>query len=306
MTLDFTGRVAVVTGAGGGLGRAHAIALAARGAYVLVNDVGGAVNGSGADRTPAERVAAEITAAGGDAVADSTDVTDPARVEAMVERAVDRWGRIDILINNAGILRDRTFAKLTPDDFRSVLDVHLMGSVHASRAAWPHMAEQNYGRILMTTSVSGIYGNFGQANYAAAKSALVGLTNVLAIEGARKNIRVNALAPTAATRMTNDLLEPELLASITPDTITPGALFLVSDEAPTKTILGAGAGVFAVSKMQEATGVHLDADQLTPEGVAANWDRISDLSQPHDMDSAFAQTRRYVELATARSTDTAG
>lgn len=301
MTLDFTGRVAVVTGAGGGLGRAHALALAARGARVVVNDVGRTVNGLGSDRTPAESVAAEITAAGGDALADSTDVTDPAQVDAMIARALDRWGRVDILINNAGVLRDRTFAKLTLDDFRLVLDVHLMGSIHTSKAVWPHMSGQNYGRILMTTSVSGLYGNFGQANYAAAKSALVGLTNVLAIEGARKGIRVNALAPTAATRMTADLLEPDLLARVTPEAITPGALFLVSDDAPTKTVLGAGAGVFAVSKMQEATGVHLDPEHLTPEDVAANWDRISDLSEPHDMDSAFAQTRRYVELATARN-----
>ncbi|MEQ3551738.1 SDR family NAD(P)-dependent oxidoreductase [Pseudonocardia nematodicida] len=299
MTIDFTGRVAIVSGAGGGLGRAHALALAERGAAVVVNDVGGGVRGTGADTGPAERVAREIVDAGGDAIADTADVTSREAVDAMVAAAVERWGRVDIVINNAGILRDRTFAKLDVADFRTVLEVHLMGSVNVTQAAWGHMAAQGYGRVLMTTSVSGIYGNFGQSNYGAAKSALVGLTNVLAIEGERSGIRVNALAPTAATRMTEGLVEDDLLARITPETITPGALYLVSEQAPTKAILGAGAGVFAVSKMQEATGVHLSGDDLSPEGVAAHWDRISDLSEPQDIASAFEQTRRYVAMATA-------
>ncbi|CAM5388758.1 SDR family NAD(P)-dependent oxidoreductase [Streptomyces hirsutus] len=194
---------------------------------------------------------------GGEAVACDADITDVAAVQEMVDGAAERWGRIDILINNAGILRDKSFAKMDLADFRKVIDVHLMGSVHCTQAVWPHMVAQGYGRILMTTSASGIYGNFGQSNYGAAKSALVGLTNVLAIEGERKGIRVNALAPTAATRMTDGLISDEAAAKLGPETIAPGAVFLVSEAAPNGVILGAGAGVFAVSRMLEARPVFL-------------------------------------------------
>ncbi len=239
MSLDFSGKVAIITGAGGGLGRSHALALAARGARVVVNDMGGSVNGSGGADTAAAKVVAEIVELGGEAIADHCDITDVDAVAAMVATAVDKWGRVDILINNAGILRDKSFIKAELDDFRKVIDVHLMGSVICSKAVWPHMVEQNYGRILMTTSASGIYGNFGQANYGAAKSGVVGLMNVLAIEGERKGIRVNSLAPTAATRMTEDLLDEKTLALLAPESISPGALFMVSDDAPTKTILSA-------------------------------------------------------------------
>lgn len=296
--MNFEGQVAVVTGAGGGLGRAHALALAERGAKVVVNDMG-TPYGVSADRSPAARVAAEIRAAGGEAFAHLCDVADRDAVEKMIDETVARWGRVDILINNAGILRDKSFAKIRLDDFRHVMDVHLMGSVHCTKAVWPHMVEQGYGRVLMTTSASGIYGNFGQSNYGAAKAGLVGLMNVLAIEGERKGIRVNALAPTAATRMTEGLIDERIVGMLTPESITPGALFLVSEQAPTKTILAAGAGVFAVARIQESAGVYLPEDQRSPEAVAERWPEISDMSDPVVTASAFDQTKRYAALAGA-------
>ncbi|MEV0529859.1 SDR family NAD(P)-dependent oxidoreductase [Streptomyces sp. NPDC050439] len=289
--------MAIVTGAGGGLGRAHALALAERGVRVVVNDVGG-------DGSTARAVVAEIVDAGGQAMASSADITDVPAVQQMVENAAQRWGRIDILINNAGILRDKSFAKMQLSDFRKVIDVHLMGSVHCTQAVWPHMVEQGYGRILMTTSASGIYGNFGQSNYGAAKSALVGLTNVLAIEGANKGIRTNALAPTAATQMTDGLISDEAAARLAPETIAPGAVFLVSAQAPNGVILGAGGGVFAVSQMVETQPVFLSESQRTAEVIAARWDEISDVSNPHVLGSAFDQTNLYVELAERESDDT--
>ena len=214
MNLDFKGRVAIVTGAGGGLGRQHALALAARGAKVVVNDLGGARDGSGGSLSAAESVVAEIRAAGGEAMVNGASVTDFEAVQAMVQQAIDAWGRVDILVNNAGILRDKSFAKMEIADFRTVVDVHLMGAVHCCKAVWPHMNEQKYGRILMTTSSSGLYGNFGQSNYGAAKLALVGLMQTLALEGAKNNIHVNSLAPTAATRMTEGLMPPQVLAAL--------------------------------------------------------------------------------------------
>lgn len=296
MPIDFNGRVAIVTGAGGGLGRAHALALAARGAKVVVNDMGGSVSGDGVDDGPASQVVAAIEQLGGEAIADRCDVTDPSQVDAMVAAALERWGRVDILINNAGILRDKSFAKAPLPDFRKVLDVHLMGAVHCVKAVWPHMVEQKYGRILMTTSSSGLYGNFGQANYGAAKLGLVGLMNVLAIEGERKGIRVNALAPTAATRMTEELMDADALSMLTPDSVSPAALFLVSDDAPTKTILAAGAGVFSQVRIAESVGVHLPEEACTPEVIAERWQEISDMSATVVNESAFAQTNRFVAL----------
>ncbi|KUN92536.1 SDR family NAD(P)-dependent oxidoreductase [Streptomyces caeruleatus] len=297
MTIDFSGQVAIVTGAGGGLGRAHALALAARGVHVVVNDPGETVHGTAADDAPAVRVVADIIASGGSAIADHADVTDPPQVDAMVEKAVDRWGRVDILINNAGILRDASFRKATVEDFRKVLDVHLMGTVHCTKAVWEHMIDRGYGRILMTTSGSGIYGNFGQANYGAAKSALIGLMNVLAIEGEPKGIRVNALAPLAATRMTEAVFAPEALEEMRPEAITPGALFLVSPDAPNKTIIGAGGGVFAVSTMRESRGHFLPPDLRTPEGIAEHWEKISDPHTASETDSMTAQLHHYLGLA---------
>ncbi|MFH9981926.1 SDR family NAD(P)-dependent oxidoreductase [Streptomyces sp. NPDC017179] len=294
--MNFEGQVAVVTGAGGGLGRAHAMALAERGVKVVVNDMG-APSGASVEGSAAAEVAAGIRAAGGEAFAHLCDVTDPEAVENMVGETLARWGRVDILINNAGILRDKSFAKIRLDHVRQVVDVHLMGSVHCTKAVWPRMVEQGYGRVLMTTSASGIYGNFGQSNYGAAKSGLVGLMNVLAIEGERKGIHVNALAPTAATRMTEGLIDEEILGLLTPESIAPGALFLVSEQAPTKTILAAGAGVFAVAQMTESAGVYLPAGDRSPEVIAERWAEISDMSEPVITASAFDQTKRYAAIA---------
>lgn len=296
-SIDFTDRVAIITGAGGGLGRAYALALAERGAKVVVNDLGGDVHGEGGTASAAQLVVDEIVAAGGEAIVDGHDITDEAAVEALVGTVIEKWGRIDVLINNAGILRDKSFAKMSTEDFRKVLEVHLMGSVNCTKAVWPHMADAGYGRILMTTSTSGIYGNFGQSNYASAKSGLVGLMNVLAIEGAKKNIKVNAIAPTAATRMTEDLLPQQVLDIMGPETIAPGALFMVSEDAPTKTILGAGAGVFAVSQMVESRGVYLPDGARTPEVVAERWNEIAELTDAQPLESAFEQTSKYAALA---------
>ncbi|MFJ4210274.1 SDR family NAD(P)-dependent oxidoreductase [Paenarthrobacter sp. NPDC089675] len=296
MGIDFRGQVAIITGAGAGLGRAHALALAERGVKVAINDVGGPA-GDPASQSAAAGVAQEIQDAGGEAMVALCDVSDEKAVAGMVAQVIDAWGRVDILINNAGILRDKSFAKSDLQAFRTVMDVHLMGSVNCSHAVWRHMVEQGYGRILMTTSASGIYGNFGQANYGAAKSAVVGLMNVLAIEGEKKGIRVNSLAPTAATQMTEDLLEPHELALLAPEAVAPGAVFMVSPEAPTKTILAAGAGVFAVARMEESGGVYLPEGLRTPEQIALEWSRVSDMSASVVTQSAFEQTRRYIAIA---------
>lgn len=296
-SIDFTDRVAIITGAGGGLGRAYALSLAERGAKVVVNDLGGDVHGEGGTASSAQLVVDEIIAAGGQAMVDGSDITDEAAVQKMVAGVIETWGSVDVLINNAGILRDKSFAKMDTADFRKVVEVHLMGSVNCTKAVWPHMADAGYGRILMTTSTSGIYGNFGQSNYASAKSGLVGLMNVLAIEGAKKNIKVNAIAPTAATRMTEDLLPQQVLDIMGPETIAPGALFMVSEDAPTKTILGAGAGVFAVSQMVETRGVYLPEGARTPEVVAERWAEISDVNDTNPLESAFEQTSKYAALA---------
>jgi NAD(P)-dependent dehydrogenase (short-subunit alcohol dehydrogenase family) len=275
MTIRFDNRVAIVTGAGGGLGRAYALALAARGAKVVVNDLGGARDGTGGSVTAAQAVVQEIKAAGGEAIANGASVTDTAAVEAMVADARERWGRIDILINNAGVLRDKTFAKMSLDDFRFVLEVHLMGSVNCTKAVWDLMREQAYGRIVMTTSSTGLYGNFGQANYGAAKLGLVGLMNTLALEGAKYNVRVNSIAPVAATRMTEDLMPPEILARLQPETVVPATLFMCSEDAPNKAIFNAGGGGFERSYITLTKGIHLQGDDMTPEAVAARWEEIS-------------------------------
>jgi NAD(P)-dependent dehydrogenase (short-subunit alcohol dehydrogenase family) len=276
MAIDFKGRVAIVTGAGGGLGRQHALALAARGAKVLVNDLGGARDGSGSSLTAAEQVVAEIRAAGGEAIANGASVTDWEAVQAMVQQAVATWGRIDIVVNNAGILRDKTFAKMDLADFRLVLDVHLMGAVHCTKAAWPHMVEQKYGRILMTTSSTGLYGNFGQSNYGAAKLALVGLMQTLGLEGAKHDIRVNCLAPTAATRMTEDLMPAEVLAALQPQAVTPAMLVLVGQDAPTRTVLCAGAGNVEAAHITLTQGAWIGLDGQSPERLAEQMEKVRD------------------------------
>jgi NAD(P)-dependent dehydrogenase (short-subunit alcohol dehydrogenase family) len=277
MTIRFDDRVAIVTGAGGGLGRAYALELARRGARVVVNDLGGARDGSGSSDAAAA-VVEEIERAGGAAMANGASVTDAEQVEAMVARAREAWGGVHILINNAGILRDRSFSKMTLDDFRVVVEVHLIGAAVCTKAVWETMREQAYGRILMTTSSTGLFGNFGQANYGAAKLGLAGFAKTLYLEGAKYDIRVNSLAPTAATRMTQDIFPPEMLSAFNPENVVPAALFLVSQNAPTNAIVGAGAGVYQAAFVTLTQGVALPEGKRTVEEVAANWDRIVDRS----------------------------
>jgi NAD(P)-dependent dehydrogenase (short-subunit alcohol dehydrogenase family) len=283
--IDFKGRVAIVTGAGGGLGKQHALALARRGAKVVVNDLGGARDGSGGSASAAQAVVDEIRAAGGEAIANAASVTDFAAVQAMVQQAVDTWGRVDILVNNAGILRDKTFAKMDLADFRLVLDVHLMGAMHCTKAVWPLMTEQKYGRIVMTTSSTGLYGNFGQSNYGAAKLALVGLMQTLALEGAKHDIRVNCLAPTAATRMTEDLMPEAVLQALKPEAVVPAMLVLASADAPTRTTLCAGAGSFEAAHITMTQGVWIgldqDADSRLAEQLAVVTDRAGETVPPN-------------------------
>ncbi|MBX9619025.1 MAG: SDR family NAD(P)-dependent oxidoreductase [Hyphomicrobiales bacterium] len=299
MSIRFDQRVAIVTGAGNGLGRAHALGLAARGAKVVVNDLGGALDGSGSSARAAERVVDEISAAGGEAFADAGNVADAAAVEAMIATTLSRYGRVDILINNAGILRDKSFAKMEMSDFRAVMDVHVMGAVHCTKAVWETMRTQNYGRILFTTSSSGLYGNFGQANYAAAKAALIGLMNTLHLEGEKYNIRLNALAPVAATRMTQELMPKEALGLLKPEAVTPGVLFLMSENAPSRVILAAGAGGFAVTHIIESEGLQLPGDPVTPEAIAAAFADISDAGNGKALQGAFEQTAKFVTRALA-------
>lgn len=277
MTISFAGRVAIVTGAGGGLGRAYALELARRGAKVVVNDLGGARDGTGASDA-AFNVVEEIKAAGGDAMANGGSVTEYEQMEEMVAKAKEAWGGVHILINNAGILRDKSFAKMEPQDFDLVVKVHLLGSAYATKACWDLMREQAYGRILMTASSTGLFGNFGQANYGAAKLGLAGLTKTLHLEGAKYNVRVNTLAPVAGTRMTEDLFPPELFEKFTPENVVPAALYLVSEEAPTNMIIGAGAGAYHAAYVTLTKGIALPDDDRTPEAIAAHWDAIVDRS----------------------------
>ena len=287
--IRFENRVAIVTGAGAGLGRAHALLLASRGAKVVVNDLGAGRDGAGQSSQAAQQVVDEIVAAGGEAFANGASVTDFAAVEAMVAEVKDRWGRVDILVNNAGILRDKSFAKMTIDDFRAVMDVHVMGAVHCTKAVWETMRSQNYGRIVMTTSSSGLYGNFGQSNYGAAKMALIGLMQVLSIEGAKNDIRINALAPTAATRMTADLMPEAVLQALRPETVSPGLLALVAEDAPSRAILCAGAGSFERAYVTLTPGIYVGAGEDAPEQVAARMDAISDRSGEIVPDNGAAQ-----------------
>ena len=297
MTIEFKGQVAIVTGADGGLGRAHALALAARGAKVLVNDLGGARDGSGGSVSAAEAVAAEIRAAGGEALANGASVTDFAAVQAMVQQAMTAWGRVDILVNNAGILRDKTFAKMELADFELVLQVHLMGAVHCNKAVWPIMNAQKYGRILMTTSSTGLFGNFGQTNYGAAKLALVGLMQTLALEGAKNDIRVNCLAPTAATRMTEGLMPQAVLDALQPEAVVPAMLVLVSKDAPTRTTLCAGAGTFEAAHITMTSGVWIGTDANAPERLAEQLAQVTDRTGDSVPQSGAAQGSNEVGKA---------
>jgi NAD(P)-dependent dehydrogenase (short-subunit alcohol dehydrogenase family) len=299
VAIRFDDRVVIVTGAGNGLGRSHALEFARRGARVVVNDLGGARDGSGASGDAANAVVRQIIDEGGEAIANRANVANYAEVEAMVGEAVDRWGRVDVLVNNAGILRDKTFAKMDLGDFRLVLDVHLTGSVNCTKAVWERMREQQYGRIVMTSSSSGIYGNFGQTNYGAAKMALVGFMNSLALEGGKYGIKVNALAPIAATRMTEDLMTKEVLSLLEPEAVTPAAIFLASEEAPSRQILAAGAGVFARVVIQETPGVFLAQDRRDAEHVASAWERISDTTGERELQAGGEQTMKFLQRAAA-------
>lgn len=296
MSIRYDGKVAIVTGAGNGLGRSHAIELAKRGAKVVVNDLGGSVDGSGVNSEASLSVVAEIEALGGEAIAHGANVADFEQVQDMVQQTMSKWGRIDILVNNAGILRDKSFGKGSMEDFRLVLDVHLMGSVYCTKACWDIMKEQNYGRIVVTTSSSGLYGNFGQTNYGSAKLGVVGMMNTLAQEGGKNNIKINALAPTAGTRMTEGLIPEKAFELLTPETVTPAVLYLVSEEAPTRTILAAGAGSFAVAKIVETEGMYLPEEAQTPEGIAANWEQIANGGEKV-LNAGFEQTFKMVGKA---------
>jgi NAD(P)-dependent dehydrogenase (short-subunit alcohol dehydrogenase family) len=301
MAIRFDGRVAIVTGAGNGLGRAHALSLASRGAKVVVNDFGGALDGTGGSLTPAETVVEEIRKAGGTAMADGADVSDFGQVEEMVRRTTSEWGAVDLLCANAGILRDKSFGKMEIADFRRVIDVHLVGTFYCCKAVWEGTRERQYGRIVLTTSSSGLYGNFGQANYGAAKTGMVGLMNVLAEEGRKHNIRVNTISPTAATRMTEELLPPQPLQLMRPEAITPAVEYLLGEHAPTRTIMGAGAGSFAVIRIIESEGINLPPSEWTPDAIAAHFDEISDMSKAKALEGAFQQTQKYVAKAAARA-----
>jgi NAD(P)-dependent dehydrogenase (short-subunit alcohol dehydrogenase family) len=291
--IRFDGKVAIVTGAGGGLGRQHALELARRGAKVLVNDLGGSMDGSGGSSEAAQKVVAEITAAGGEAMANGSSVTDDAGVALMIKDAMDAWGRIDILIANAGVLRDKSFSKMEIADFEFVLGVHLLGTVKPVKALWEIMKAQNYGRIVVTTSSSGLYGNFGQSNYGAAKLGIIGFMNTLKLEGQKNNIHVNAISPVAATRMTENLLPPDIAARLAPEYVTPGVVFLCSEEAPTGAILTAGAGAFALARIVETEGVYLGEGGLSVEEVRDSWDRIADESGQKAYVAGGEQTQKF-------------
>lgn len=274
--IRFDGKVAIVTGAGGGLGRQHALELARRGAKVVVNDLGGSMDGSGGSSEAAQKVVEEIKALGGEAIANGSSVTDDAGVAHMVKQTMDQWGRIDILIANAGILRDKSFSKMEIADFELVLNVHLMGTVKPTKAVWEIMRAQNYGRIIVTTSSSGLYGNFGQSNYGAAKLGIIGFMNTIKLEGQKNNVHINAISPVAATRMTENLMPPAILEKLKPEYVTPGVIYLASEDAPTGVILAAGAGVFALARIYETEGVNLGEGGLSAEEVRDSWAQISD------------------------------
>jgi NAD(P)-dependent dehydrogenase (short-subunit alcohol dehydrogenase family) len=300
MSLDFTGKVAIITGAGGGLGRSHALEFARRGAKVVVNDLGGTLDGSGGSSDAANKVVEEIKAAGGDAIANGSSVTDDAGVANMVQQAMDAFGRIDILVNNAGVLRDKSFTKMEIGDFEFVVGVHLMGSVKPTKAVWPIMKEQGYGRIMVTSSSSGLYGNFGQSNYGAAKLGVVGFINTLKLEGQKDNIHANALAPVAWTRMTADLMPPEAEQMLTPESVTPAVIYMCSEDAPTGRIICAGAGSFATAYIVETHGKYLGQNP-TAEDVAAHWEEISKMDERTRVPvMGGEQTRHFFELSSGK------
>ena len=293
MEIRFDEQVAIVTGAGRGLGRSHAIAMASKGAKVVVNDF----SGSNVISENAKSVVQEITSAGGEAIAHGANVANFDQVQSMVNETIDKWGRVDILVNNAGILRDKTFLKMSVEDMREVIDVHLMGSLNCSKAVWEIMREQSYGRIVLTSSSSGLYGNFGQTNYGAAKMAMVGIMNTLHLEGMKYNIKVNCLAPTAGTAMTDGLFPEPVFKLMPPESVSPGVVFLCSEDAPSRKVLAAGGGSFAIFKGFETEGVNLLPDELSAESVAKYWDKIDGENNMQEPQSGSAQSQKFAMQA---------
>lgn len=297
MTINFNDQVAIVTGAGNGLGRCHALELASRGAKVVVNDFGGSRDGTGGSQSPADKVVEEIIQNGGQAISNGADVSNFSQCEKMVEQAIAKWGRVDVLINNAGILRDKSFGKMPIEDWHAVVNVHLNGSANCSKAVWNQMKDQKYGRILMTTSTSAIYGNFGQANYGAAKLGVVGLMNTLCIEGEKSNIKINCIAPSAATRMTDDIMPPQMLESLKPEYATPAAVFMVSENAPNRTVMFAGAGTYSTLEIRESKGMYLNEEIRNADGVADNFAAIKDTSNSDTFTQGMEHVMKIVQTA---------
>lgn len=293
-SVEFENRVAIVTGAGGGLGRSHALALAARGVKVVVNDLGGSVDGTGGSETMAQQVVKEIEAMGGEAIANGANVTKQDEVDAMVEEAIAKWGKVDILVNNAGILRDKSFSKMSMADWDLVVAVHLKGSAICTKAVWNHMKENGYGRIVMTTSSSGMYGNFGQTNYGAAKAGLSGFMRTLCLEGAKYDIRVNTLSPTARSRMTENLMPEEILEKLTVESVSAGLVYLVCDDAPNRMILCAGAGGYSETKVFETKGINLSEGEQTAENVAKFIDQIRDTDGQEEFTNGGQQGAKFL------------
>ncbi len=296
MAIRFDNKVAIVTGAGGGIGKEHALELARRGAKVVVNDLGGNVDGSGASNA-ANEVVELIKSEGGEAISNGASVTDLDAVKAMVNQTMEEWGRIDILVNNAGILRDKSFHKVTLDDFNLVMDVHFQGSLNCTHSIFPIMREQEYGRIIFTSSASGVYGNFGQTNYGSAKMAMIGLMNTLKLEGQNKNIFTNSITPVAYTRMTEGLIPEDFGKNLRSEFITPAVIYLASDQAPNGVTIAAGAGVFSRILIHETMGVSLGmGEDMTPENIHANWDKISDMTEARALQNGGEQTLKFFEL----------
>ena len=296
MTIRFDDKVAIVTGAGGGIGKEHALELARRGAKVVVNDLGGSVDGSGASDA-ANEVVDIIKSEGGEAISNGASVTDLQAVKAMVNQTMDEWGRIDILVNNAGILRDKSFHKVTLDDFDLVMDVHFQGSLNCTHTIYPIMREQEYGRIIFTSSASGVFGNFGQTNYGSAKMAMIGLMNTLKIEGQNKNVFTNSITPVAYTRMTESLIPEDFGKNLQSEYITPAVIYLAGEDAPNGTIMAAGAGVFSRIFIHETMGVSLGmGEDMTPENIHASWDKISDMTDARALQNGGEQTLKFFEL----------
>lgn len=302
MEFRFDGRVAVVTGAGAGLGRSHALALASRGAKLVVNDLGGTLDGAGTSERAADLVVEEIRAMGGEAVASYDSVADPEGAAALIGRAVEAFGGVDILVNNAGILRDKSFGKMTLADFDAVVKVHLQGAAYCTHAAWPIMAAAKFGRIIFTLSNTGLYGNFGQANYGAGKAGLIGLMNVLRIEGMKNNILINAIAPMAATRMTEATMTPQVLEKFRPEFPAAAVAYMCSEAfAESGTIISSAAGHYSAVKIMSAQGAQLDGD-VTPEMVAAAWEAITDMTDARTFATAADEVAFVAEQAGATAT----